>query len=386
MTQHPKVLRPYGYPARFNTPRTPRHVRMITRKWLPLHKLWTPLEVTLLTPALDADLIATFNRIPLGPRPFVITFESHLPRLFGHEDSAAFRFFTRRLAAPRCRAIIPISDFARRQFQNQHRNSPLFDRLNAKLTAPIHPNIPVPKVRPRPDRRQDTTLRCVFIGGHFLRKGGLSVLHAAKVAHENGWPIEFHIVSAMTMGAENGVWTDPVDLEFSAPLLTAMDLPNVHHHGKMANADLLALLASSDVSLLPTLSDTYGYSVIESFAMGVPAIGTACCALPELIEDDCNGYLLDLPVTDMGVWSDLWSHDHNSPDYKRILLDTAEHVGQQLLQRLETLMRNRDHLETLSETAFETALARFDAATRDANLERLYLQLLKAPYHKDAPL
>lgn len=379
MMRPPKVLRPFGYPSQFNTPRNPRHVRMETRKWLPLHKIWKPLEVALLTPALDADLIATFNRIPLGPRPFVITFESHLPRLFNYEDSAAFRYFSRRLASRRCRAIVPISGFARKMFLNQHQGSPLYEALLAKLTNPIHPNIPVPKSRPRADRRQAKTLRCVFVGGHFIRKGGLSVLHAAKLAQQRGWPIEFHIVSNMTMGARNGVWTDPTNLDFAADLLAALDLPNVHHHGKIPNAALLELLSSADVSLLPTLSDTYGYSVIESFAMGVPVIGTACCALPEVIEDGYNGYLIDLPVTDMGIWDQLWAHDHDSPEYQRILRTTAEDVGMSILSRLEALVHDRGLLEALSDNAFQTAQDRFDASKRGPELEALYLDLLGAP-------
>lgn len=380
--RHPKVLRPYGYPSQFNTPRNPRDVRMVTRKWLPLHKIWIPLEVALVTPTFDADLIASFNRIPLGSRPFVITFESHLPRLFNHEDSAAFRFFSRQLADARCRAIVPISGFARRMFLNQHRGGPVFDALKAKLTDPIHPNIMVPETRPRQDRRREKTLRCVFVGGHFIRKGGLSVLHAAREAHRLGWPIEFHIVSAMTMGAKNGVWTDPVDLEFATDLLSALALPQVHHHGQMANADLLDLLSSADVNLLPTLSDTYGYSVIESFAMGVPAIGTSCCALPEVIDHERTGYLVDLPVDDMGVWAPLWAHDHNGSEYRRILGRTVKDVGMQVLSRLETLMRDRDLLETMSENAFWKAREGFASSIRDRELEAFYLALLDGPYRQ----
>ena len=382
MTRSPKVLRPYGYPAQFNTPRTPTSVRLITRKWLPAHKLWTPLEVALFTPTFDADLVATFNRIPVGPRPFVITFESHLPRLFGYEDSAAFRFFTRRLVDPKCRAIVPISNFARGLFLNQHRGGPYFDLLQEKLTNPIHPNIQVPETRPRQDRREEKVLRCIFVGGHFMRKGGLSVLHAARRAHDEGLPIEFHIVSDMTMSAGSGVWTDPSNLDFAEDLLSAMDLPNVHHHGKMANEELLSLMSTVDVSLLPTLSDTYGYSVIESYAMGVPVIGTACCALPELISHGETGFLVDVPVNANGVWAPLWEHDHDGDEYSRILLETAADVGDGILAHLRELMADRDRIETMSTTAFKTAHDRFCASERGAKLEEFYLRLLDTPYSR----
>ncbi|MEM8580376.1 MAG: glycosyltransferase family 4 protein [Pseudomonadota bacterium] len=382
MKRKPRVLRPFGYPARFNTPRDPQEVNMITRRWLPLHKAWMPLEVALVTPTLDADLIATFNRIPLGPRPFVITFESHLPRLFNRENSAAFRFFSKRLAGPRCRAIIPISDFARRQFMKQHEDGPLAEALSAKLTDPIPPSIPVAKVKPRENRGQENNLRCVFVGGHFIRKGGLAVLHAAREAHRRGDPIEFHIVSDLTMGARAGVWTDPSDLGFAADLLEALSLPNVAHHGKLPNSDLLALLTTSDVSMLPTLSDTYGYSVIESFAMGLPAIGTACCALPEIIAPGRTGELLELPVNSVGVWAELWSHNHESEAYRRVLLDTVTDVGDQLLVKLRALATDRDRLEAMSDAAFAEAKSRFASAVRDPQLEDLYLRALKAPLER----
>lgn len=371
------VVRPWGYPARFNTPRQSRHI-ITTRRWLPLHRLWQPLEVALiLMPGPRPDLIASFNRIPLGPTPFVISFESHLPRLFGHERSAAFRFFRNRLVQEGCRQIIPISQHARRLFLRQHRDSPDLALLSAKASEVIYPSVDL-----GPARRDEQTgghgdLQAVFVGNHFSRKGGLAVLAAAEQALRQHLPIRFHIVSDLTVGGRNHVWTDPPDPDFFAADLARTGLANVTLHGPLPHAKVLALLRQSDVALLPTLCDTFGYFVLEALAAGLPVIATGAYALPEIIRPGQTGVLLQMQTDAKGEWIGLARRDKGSAAYGKLYRDTVQDLAEQMLKALERLLDDPANLARMGRAARADAAARFDGGRHAARLDQLYEDALR---------
>ena len=51
----------------------------------------------------------------------------------------------------------------------------------------------------------------------------------------------------------------------------------------------MRLIEQSDVGLLPSLDDTFGWSALEAMSQGLPVVGTNICALPEIIISDFNG-------------------------------------------------------------------------------------------------
>lgn len=340
-----------------------------------MHLLWQPLEVALLMePGRRADLIASFNRIPLGQTPFVISFESHLPRLFGHEGTAAFRFFRNRLLHDDCRRIIPISQHARRLFLHQHRDSPDLAALAAKASEVIYPSV---DIGPERDGSQSGELQAVFVGNHFARKGGTAVLAAAQAALSRHLPIRFHIVSNLTVGGRNGVWTDPPDPGFFEADLRLVHLPNVTLHGTLPQEAVMALLRRCDVMLLPTLCDTFGYSAIEALATGLPVIGTRAYALPEIVNHGLTGTLLDLETDAKGEWAGLSRSDKMSDDYGRFYRDTTAHLAEQLLAGLEAMLNDPAGRARMGRAARQDAFARFDANKQAARLDLLYEQVVE---------
>jgi glycosyltransferase involved in cell wall biosynthesis len=51
-------------------------------------------------------------------------------------------------------------------------------------------------------------------------------------------------------------------------------------------------LAGSDVLVIPSYYEGFGISYLEGMAFGLPAIGTTAGAIPYLVRDDVNGYLI----------------------------------------------------------------------------------------------
>lgn len=137
-----KILAPSRYVWSFNSPRASRH-HISVRNFAPLNKINYRIEgVTVFNPLPPRrfDLIHAFNRIPIGKTPYVIGFESHLPRAYGLESTRYFDRLRKSLTSGRCRRIVAISDFARRTFLATHAGAPQFDVLASKLETRF-PNV-----------------------------------------------------------------------------------------------------------------------------------------------------------------------------------------------------------------------------------------------------
>ncbi|MGH9423516.1 MAG: N-acetyl-alpha-D-glucosaminyl L-malate synthase BshA, partial [Thermoanaerobaculia bacterium] len=63
----------------------------------------------------------------------------------------------------------------------------------------------------------------------------------------------------------------------------------------LGKLDVVApLLASADLFLLPTSSESFGLSALEALASGVPVIGTRAGGLPEVVREGETGYLCEV--------------------------------------------------------------------------------------------
>lgn len=369
------VLTPTRYPGVFNCPRGGRH-QLVRTPFVPLNKVSSRLQGIMLYPPQRHryDLIHAINRIPLVRKPFVITFESHLPRVFSHEGGMIDRMLRARLASDDCRTIIAKSTWARGMFLDQHRDNPELPMFLGKLRV-VYPNVVAaadPRLDPVPGRKG---LKLVFVGNHFARKGGVVAVRLARLAHERGLPIEVEIVSKLECGG--GIWTDPPDASLFARDLELLALPNVRFHQGLPNGEVMRLLKDADFSLLPTLSDTFGFSVIEGFSVGTPAIVTSLNALPEMVTDGLSGIVLPLPADPNNEWLHLGRR--LEPGYGSILNDTYDELAGAMLARLEPLLGDLEMLAKLRRGCYQTVLQRFDADRANALFDRLYEEAMEGP-------
>ncbi|WP_374651084.1 glycosyltransferase family 4 protein [Dongia sp.] len=105
---------------------------------------------------------------------------------------------------------------------------------------------------------------------------------------------------------------------------------------------LRALLASSAIQVVPSLSEPQGVAALEGLAAGTPVIAANVGGLPEMIEPGTNGWLF--PPGDAAA----------------------------LKQLLEKALGDRTHLTEMRGAAKRSAAA-FDLTTMHSRLERIYL-------------
>lgn len=359
-----RILAPTRYPWRFNGPRRSRH-DVSRRAFIPFNKISPKIEgFTAFNPVPPRhfDLVHAFNRIPLGRTPFVIGFESHMPRGFGIEGKALFRLMSSMLASERCRGIVAISDHAADIVRRQHVDTPLSAAICRKLIR-RYPNIEL-GLPPELRRTSGRPLRVSFVGNHFARKGGCVAVKVAEMAAAARLPVEFHIVSALEVGGP--IWTDPVQRSFFSPYFTLLDLPNVRWSRHLPNSDVQRLFRDSDVSLLTTLGDTCGFGAIESMAQGTPVIATSQGALPEFVDHEKSGFLLPIPVDERREWIHLGDPDRGSARFAALFAVEVEELARRTFALMQELVDTPGRLASLRYCAYEAAKSRF--GSEDASL------------------
>ncbi len=339
---------------------------------MPFNKLSSKIEgVTLFNPLpfRRFGLIHAFNRIPLEPGRFVIGFESHLPRAFGLEDTAYYRFMLRKLASQRCRRIIAISNFALRVFRAVNGGSAQYPELEAKLTM-RYPNIELPAGADRMEGAPAEPVIATFVGSHFGRKGGCVAVRTADLARRAGFPLKVRIVSSLQVGSP--VWTDPPSKDFFKPYFGLLQSPGVQFFRSLPNREVLYLLRSSHFSLLPTFSDTFGYSAVESMANHTPVIATRQCALPEFVSDGINGVLLDLPLNSVGEWDQQSFGPKDGRRYAQNYRDEIERLAEQTFSAIVNAFNTPGHLQELRRNAREKADSFFGSVSANEFWDSLY--------------
>lgn len=360
------VFKMYATP--FNTPRESQEHQFIETRFFPTGKIWKPLDAfaSWIPVKQKYDLIHTFNRIPFTNKPWMVTFESILPRTLGDHEKAVKHSLRQKLLSDNCKQLIPMSDYAYQKFLSYNSDWKHLSQVDEKTTI-IYPNLPLKVAEPK-HLAKNEKIKLIFVGGHFARKGGIVALRIAKKAKEMGLPVEVHIVSSLTYGAN--VYTDCQDSSKYEQDIKLLELDNVFHYERLPNEEVIKLMHSCHFQILTTLDDTYGYSVIEGFSVGTPAITTNVCAMPEMVFDHENGFMINLELNSARNWTEL--SKRNTDSYWKILNDTFEYLSEEAIKSIVQVLNNPASYLTLSKGAINQIKKNHDVTERATQLNQMY--------------
>jgi glycosyltransferase involved in cell wall biosynthesis len=135
----------------------------------------------------------------------------------------------------------------------------------------IPPGVDLDLFHPRDEPRPEGPVRILFVGGDFARKGGHDLLTAVQSLPD----VELDVVT----GGEIG----PVPPDVRC---------RVHRGLGPGDERLLALYRNADIFALPTRGDCLPQVLAEAAASGLPLVSTASGAIPEVVRDGQNGFLV----------------------------------------------------------------------------------------------
>lgn len=258
------------------------------------------------------DVLHFLNGISYGRTPWVTSFETIVPRFahlvtrhHGKEIAhAGLDALTRRgleaLAGKACLGVLALSESSAQMQKDLLKDfpaeyaQPILDKMRV-----LHPpqEALVPEVTAR-EYSAESPINFILVGAAFFRKGGREILEVfEKLVRQEKLPLRLTIVSAMRI--ENYAAQETEADTVWAKKKIAENSDWITYYPGLPNSETLDLMRKADVGLLPSYADTYGFSVLEFQACGLPVITTDIRALPE-INNSTVGWLIKVPRNALG--------------------------------------------------------------------------------------
>lgn len=191
----------------------------------------------------------------------------------------------------------------------------------------------------------DERCRFLFVGTQFEIKGGAALLRAFAQVHREFPRAELDIVTHLPR-------------EYDA---LARSCPGIRvHEARFSRSEIEErFISQSDVLVHPTYVDSFGMVVLEALSYGLPAITTDVYALPEMVEDGCNGIVLHAPLS---IWDGFLPsrHYHELENIKQHIraIDTRAFEAE-LAKAFTRFLRDRQFMDSCRRNAQHVFDAKF---------------------------
>jgi len=182
-------------------------------------------------------------------------------------------------------AIVVLSEIQKKPFHDHG----LDDRIH------VMPNmIAAGRYTPADRLRTDQTasFHVVFTASHFVREKGIyELIEAAEKITDRDCGMHFILIGG---GEEIKAVRDRIHATGLSGHFTLT--------GFISRSAIRRILTESDLFVLPSYSEGFPYVILEAMACALPVIGTPVGAVPEIIREGENGYLV--PAQNAGVLSE----------------------------------------------------------------------------------
>lgn len=258
------------------------------------------------------DLLHLMNGVSYGKTPWVVSFETIVPRFESlvtrHQGAdqekpiltPKVRRALEALGSNACRKLIAWSQNSQ-QIQRdllsefpKELSLPILD----KLTTLYPPQAVLSEAKPIRQPTLKDPLRFILVGAAFFRKGGRELFEVfQKLYAQEELPVKLVLVSSLRLEPYAAHETD-LDVSWAKGIIDSQPAW-LEYHESVPNEKVLELMRTADVGVLPSWADTYGLSVIEAQANGCPVITTDIRAFPEM-NNNRVGWLINVPKNQLG--------------------------------------------------------------------------------------
>ena len=130
---------------------------------------------------------------------------------------------------------------------------------------------------------------------------------------------------------------------------------------------------NADIFILPSYIHFFGFVCLEAMTFGLPIIGTDVYAMPEIVENEKNGYIVHTPIScfnDKNLKPTEYVLNYRS----KILNFNLNSVTNQLIDRISVLIENDKIRSDMGKKSREfVENGKFSATNRNKILTQMYL-------------
>lgn len=287
------------------------------------------------------DLLHLMNGVSYGRTPWVVSFETMVPRFEalvtrhqGKEKPETLltpkvKRALEALGSDQCKKLIAWSQNSV-QIQKDYLSGlppELSQPILDKLVCLYPPQRVLGEVKPARLPSHVEPLRFMMVGSAFFRKGGRELFEIfRKLYEQENLPIKLVVVSSLRMEPYAAHETE-FDFDWAKGVFDSR--PEwLEYYDSLPNERVLELLKSADVGLLPSWADTFGLSVLEAQASGCPVITTDIRAFPEM-NNTRVGWLIKVPKNELG--EGLYTTESDRELFRRTLREGLENVVREIV-------------------------------------------------------
>jgi len=309
-------------------------------------------------------LIHSMNQIPISTRPFVVSYESVIPRYFGCKNKSLINIGFKLLLSNNCRKILPMSEAARVYTELGFRKAG-FPELSSKLR--VFRGAVEKSRHKRHNYTHKGPIRLLFVGRKPFGKALVPVIQAVKYHYDHGGHVRLTIVSELT-GSQNYIYRQftPNAEEWRQKLSS---LPFVEHIKSLPNDKTRRLMATHDLLLFPSLGESLGWVAVEAAMEGLPVFTTNIFALPELVVDNETGFIVKMDLMEDLRWVGL---RYNNKELHNMLNSAEEKIRTSLISTLSDVENNREKLAQLGTAAKDRIEKLYSPEIAASHLKEIY--------------
>lgn len=321
------------------------------------------------------DVVHLFNSISYANIPWVTSFETLVPRfrqaLHPQKEKGWSEKKVQRglkvLAGKNCKKVIALSACSAGFERDLLSRYPEYQEIIERKLMILHPGQPL--IVEKYDQKlinQTGKVRFIFVGSAFFRKGGREIVEVLKsLRTEHGYDLELILITSFKI--ENyATFETNEDVRYYQKLVSE-NADWIVHYPALPNQEVLELMKTSHVGLLPSHADTYGYSVLEFQSAGCPVISTDVRALAE-INNEKVGWIIHVPKNRLG-------EAKYATLEERQILSTSIRKGLEIA--IHEIFADRTTISTKGIKALERIRAEHSPADRAVQLKNIYLDIIE---------
>lgn len=291
----------------------------------------------------EVSLIHTFNMVCDTDKPWCASFETALPRIWPRTEEEK-DYYLRLIGYMRqsnCKALYALCENAY-DIQRRHLESYVSEeevKVLMEKTQVLHPPQKVLITEKEFQEKHNTQkFYFIFIGRAFFVKGGREIIRALS-KFEDQYDFTLTLVSSLIY---NDYFTKTSKEEMFRWKKIIQSKRWIDYYDNLPNDVVLEKCKEATIGLLPSVADTYGYSVLEMQASGCPVITTNIRAFPEINNEEC-GWICQMAVNQIGCCAEKNWSEVLEQELERCFLDIFEHPdtvkkkGRSALERIRKM-------------------------------------------------
>lgn len=215
------------------------------------------------------------------------------------------------------------------------------------------------------NKKNDKT-NILFLGRDFILKGGIQLINVFERLQNKFDNLKLTIISNFY---EVDSQFDPLNQK-NILKKRIENNPNIVLTGKLRrNLVLKKYYPKADIFVLPTISDAFGFSLLEAQAFGLPIVSTNQHAIPEIIENEKSGLLID--IKNNKFYNDPNKFKNNNDKYL-IPKDLNDKLTNGIYDNLKRLIEDDSLRKRLGRNAIFNARTKFSFEKRNKIMKKIY--------------